>query len=283
MKSEKSVKTIPNVRNENPNKIICRHFDIHILRTTGGVLSHNSFWSAAACNLQTMMLLVEGAAFSTFAVLLVFLFEFGLSTSDVKKIRKRDGGKALHTAGIRSTIINHMVFGPIYYPVTIQYFCMEQSLPTLWQQAIAVIKFLWIENALYFCAHYLMHTRRLYWMHRFHHKFNAIVLPSSASAVSTPEFVFAYMSPFLLAAWGSGCDKHSAMAAVLIVAFFNLVIHTPALEETFARYPWLFVSPGDHLAHHRQLTCHYSAPIFHFDRMIETVKDLVYPADKKTK
>lgn len=224
-----------------------------------------------------MMLVVEGFGYSSFLVLLVFIFEFGLSSPGIEQLKKRDGGKALYAAGVRATCFNHLVFGPIFYDIVTRYFCTEQSL-TLCQQIIAVTKFLLVENALYFCAHFLMHTPQLYWMHRFHHKFNAVVLPSSASAVSAPEFVFAYMSPFTIAAWLSSANKHTAMAAVVIVAVFNLIIHTPALEEKFEDYPWLFVSPGDHLAHHRQLTCHYSAPIFHFDRMISSMKKAVYPS-----
>ena len=90
----------------------------------------------------------------------------------------------------------------------------------------------------------------LYPMHRFHHKYNAIVLPSSASAVSACEFISAYTNPLLVAAWGSGTDKYLLMIATLIVSVFNLIIHTPALEKKFESYPWMFVSPGDHLAHH---------------------------------
>mmetsp|Transcript_38024 Transcript_38024/g.64992 ORF Transcript_38024/g.64992 Transcript_38024/m.64992 type:complete len:231 (+) Transcript_38024:103-795(+) len=219
-----------------------------------------------------MTFLVEGFLFSSLGIALMFLFEFAFSTADVQKIRSRGGGKELHVAGLRATILNHLILGPITYNISLRYCCTEQSL-TLWQQALATLKFLLIENGLYYCAHYLMHTRHLYWMHRFHHKYNAIVLPSSASAVSAPEFMFAYMAPFPIAAWGGSCDKSSAVAAALIIIVFNLVIHTPSLEEAFARYPWPFVSPGDHLAHHRQLTSHYSAPIFHFDRMISSLKD----------
>jgi sterol desaturase/sphingolipid hydroxylase (fatty acid hydroxylase superfamily) len=222
--------------------------------------------------LPTMMLLVEGFLLSSFGVLLMLVFEFGLSSTDIKKIREREGGKELHDAGIRATVINHLIMGPITYVPTVLYCCVNDVL-TLSQQAFAVLNFLVIESALYYCAHYLMHTRRLYWMHRFHHKFNVIVLPSSASAVSTPEFMFAYMAPFLVAAWGGSCDKASAVVAVMLVMFFNLVIHTPSLEAHFERYPWMLVSPGDHLAHHRQLSCHYSAPIFHFDRMILSLKE----------
>ena len=90
----------------------------------------------------------------------------------------------------------------------------------------------------------------LYPMYRSHYRYNDIVLPSSASAVSASEFIFTYMSPLLVAAWGSGTDKYLLMIATLIVSVFNLIIHTPALEKKFESYPWMFVSPGDHLAHH---------------------------------
>jgi len=215
----------------------------------------------------------------------MILFEFGLSSDDVQRFRNRDGGKELHAAGVFATIFNHLVFGPITYYLTVKYGFIQQHDRAFWQQLYSIVMFLLIENGLYWVAHYLMHTRRLYWMHRFHHKFNSnsIVLPSSASAVSAPEFIMAYMTPFVFAAWGASCDKTSAVIAVLMIMAANLIIHTPALEERFAKYmPWLFVSPGDHLAHHRQLTCHYSAPIFHFDRIVESLKKVTHGFHRKS-
>ena len=214
----------------------------------------------------------------------MILFEFGLSSDDVQRVRNCDGGKELHAAGLFATIFNHLVFGPITYYLTVKYGFIQQHDWAFWQQLYSIVMFLLIENGLYWVAHYLMHTRRLYWMHRFHHKFNSnsIVLPSSASAVSAPEFIMAYMTPFVVAAWGASCDKASAVVAVTWVMTANLIIHTPALEERFSRLPWLFVSPGDHLAHHRQLTSHYSAPIFHFDRIVECLKKVTHGFHRKS-
>lgn len=223
-------------------------------------------------------LLLEGFGFSSMGVALMLIFEFGISSSDVQRLRKRDGGKELHAAGLRATIINHLVLGPIFYYITLRYCCTQRKL-TLLQQAIAVFNFLVIENVLFYCGHFLMHTRYFYWMHRFHHRFNTIVLPSSASAVSTSEFVCAYMTPFVLAAWGASCDRASAVNAARIVILANLIIHTPSLEK-MNYYPWLLVSPSDHLAHHRQLTGNYSAPIFHCERIFASIKDIMYAADK---
>lgn len=210
--------------------------------------------------------------FASAWVLIMLVFEFGLSFRDVKRFREREGGKDLHAAGIRATIINKILIGSVVYDLTIRHCCKRHDL-TLVQQSRAVLVFLLVENGMYYATHYLMHTRWFYWMHRFHHKFNTIVLPSSASAVSTAEFSIAYMLPFYVAAWVGSCDKSSALVASSLVALFNLIIHTPALDEKLTSiYPWMFVSPGDHLAHHRQLNCNYSAPIFHFDRILLSVK-----------
>lgn len=219
------------------------------------------------------MLLVEGFLLSFTGVLLMLLFEFGLSMGDVKKIRSSDGGK-LYTEGMIATLFNHLVFGPITYYLTM-IVCLDDDdhSRSLGQQVYSVIAFLVIQSGLFFCIHYTMHTRPFYWMHRFHHRFNSIVLPSSASAVSPAEFIVAYMLPFVIAAKLGSCDKPSAIVSVLCVMTANLYIHTPALEELLTKcLPWVFVSPSDHLAHHRQLSCHYSAPIFHYDRVIETLK-----------
>lgn len=229
-------------------------------------------------NLIQETLLLEGILFASMWVIIMLVFEFGIALPDVRRFREREGGKELHNAGICATIINKMLLGSVVYDLTIRHCCNRHGL-TLWQQTRSVIVFLLIENAMYYVIHYLMHTRGLYWMHRFHHKFNTIVLPSSASAVSTAEFAIAYMFPFYIGAWSASCDKTSALVASSLVALFNLVIHTPALDEKLtAVYPWMFVSPGDHLAHHRQLNCNYSAPIFHFDRILSAIKKALHLA-----
>ena len=42
-----------------------------------------------------------------------------------------------------------------------------------------------------------MHTRAMYWAHRFHHRFNSHVSPTTANAVSIAEYAVAYMLPFI--------------------------------------------------------------------------------------
>ena len=112
------------------------------------------------------MILVEGFLLSSTGVLLIILFEFGLSSDDVQRVRNCDGGKELHAAGLFATIFNHLVFGPITYYLTVKYGFIQQHDRAFWQQLYSIVMFLLIENGLYWVAHYLMHTRRLYWMHR---------------------------------------------------------------------------------------------------------------------
>ena len=72
-------------------------------------------------------LFLEGFGFSAMGVALMLIFEFGISSSDVKRLRSRDEGKKLHAAGLRATIINHLVLGPIFYYITLRYCCTERK------------------------------------------------------------------------------------------------------------------------------------------------------------
>ena len=123
-------------------------------------------------------LLAEGVAFGSLNVIGMLLLEFGLSMEDVQQLHKREGGKKLHLAGMASTTFNSVVLGSVTYAVIIKYCCVQGPL-TLIEQITSVFVFLVIENAWYYFAHMAMHTPKLYWMHRFHHKFNVVVLPSS--------------------------------------------------------------------------------------------------------
>ena len=111
-----------------------------------------------------MLPLVEGFLLSSTGVILMLLFEFCISMDDVKRFRAREGGKELHATGIFSTIMNHLLFGPCTYYLTVRYgFIKEYDIGNraLWQQAYSVVMFLLIENGLYYCAHWAMHTRQL--------------------------------------------------------------------------------------------------------------------------
>jgi len=191
-----------------------------------------------------------------------------VSKDDVRRLRNRNGGVAMHNRALRSSVFNHLILGPIKYYVTIFHLCHSGPL-TITQQMCCVFKFLMIEGFLYYVVHRAFHeVPGLYWMHKYHHTVNSVVLPCAANAVSVHEFVIAYMFPLAMGAWCGKCDRWSALSATSIVAITNLYIHTPALEDTLSFLPWIFVSPADHLTHHRQQRQDYAAPVFHYDRII---------------
>ena len=123
------------------------------------------------------------------------------------------------------------------------------------------------EGLMYTLIHKAFHeVPALYRFHKFHHQFNDIVLPSSANAVSTVEFVVAYMMPIVASSYIMNADELSAVLAVAVISLTNLLIHTPALVERY-QLPWFGVSTQDHLNHHQRLTSDYAAPLIHFDRL----------------
>jgi sterol desaturase/sphingolipid hydroxylase (fatty acid hydroxylase superfamily) len=124
----------------------------------------------------------------------------------------------------------------------------------------------------YYCAHRWMHTRRMYWAHRFHHKFNTYVVPVTANAVSLAEYALAYMLPFVVGSAILKPDRLSLFVAVGIISLNNLLIHTPWLADLSAQLvPWWFVSTSDHLEHHKRLTTNWAAPTISIDRLLACV------------
>merc|ERR1719235_3013580 len=167
-------------------------------------------------------------------------------------------------------VVNNGFIGPMLYEVVSNHF-MAEPLST-WGR-VAMIGAVLLGHAIgYYSAHRWMHTRRMYWAHRFHHRFNCIVVPVTANAVSLAEYALAYMLPFVVGAQLLRPDRMSMFLAVGVVSLNNLLIHTPKLADASARLvPWLFVSTADHLEHHRRLTKHYAAPTVSVDRLLASV------------
>eukprot|EP00978_Attheya_sp_CCMP212_P022963 scaffold69486_cov57-Attheya_sp.AAC.1 len=211
-------------------------------------------------------------------VLLLILESY--CANEVRVLLGRKGGKSLYLAAIWANFRNDVLIGAPMYHVAITYICTQGPL-TRAEQARSVLGILVVEGLLFFSIHRAFHkVRGLWWMHRFHHKFNDVVLPSSANAVSIAEFVFAYMIPILIGATIMNADIYSTLCATYIIQISNLFIHTPFLEghwpsskqnKSFAA--WVFVGTSDHLHHHRHMTAHYSAPVFHFDRILDGSKN----------
>lgn len=126
----------------------------------------------------------------------------------------------------------------------------------------------------YWFCHRLMHRPYFYvWTHKFHHKFDKYIMPSSSNAVTVSEFALAYMVPFVIGGLALGqIDATSLFAASSWISLTNLLIHTPGLEELSGRIlPWWVVSTKDHIEHHRDLKSHYAAPTINLDKIIKEI------------
>jgi len=193
-----------------------------------------------------------------------------MSLASVRFVCKRKGGAKLYAQGILCNFVNNAFLGPPLYELVSNRW-MSAPFSSLGRVAM-VFAVLWGHSIGYYCGHRWMHTRRMYWAHRFHHRFNVVVVPVTANAVSVAEYALAYMAPFVVGAALLRPDRLSLFIAVGFVSLNNLLIHTPKLADASAELvPWLFVSTADHLEHHKRLTAHYAAPTFSIDRILACV------------
>ena len=211
--------------------------------------------------------LAEGYAYgcrmAAETIALTLLLEL-LSHATVRGLCKKD--RKLYFQGLWANVQNNAVLGPIVYAVATQFFVSGPREPSSsWPLMFGVI---FVHAIGYYMAHRAMHTRTLYWAHRFHHRFNTHVPPSSANAVSLVEYGLAYMLPFVVACSVLRPDPPALRRAVAVVSVCNLLIHTPPLEPLSQRLPWWLVSTEDHIDHHRKLTKNFGAPTVSVDRIL---------------
>jgi len=211
----------------------------------------------------------DGFVMSLLTLALTLALEL-LSLDSLRAILKRKGGTKLYLQGVAFNIVNNAVFGPPLYELVSNKW---MSAPFSAVGRVAMVFAIILGHSIgYYCAHRWMHTRPMYWAHRFHHRFNVFVVPVTANAVSVAEYAIAYMLPFIVGAHLLHPDRVSMWLAVGVVSLNNLLIHTPKLADASAQMvPWLFVSTADHLEHHKRLTSHYAAPTISIDRLLACV------------
>jgi sterol desaturase/sphingolipid hydroxylase (fatty acid hydroxylase superfamily) len=222
--------------------------------------------SAAASTTLTGSGMSDGAVMGGVTVMLTVLLEL-LSIPGVRGIRAKKGGRSLYAKGVASNLLNNLCIGPITYHVAVELFCRPATRPFL----TTTLGMLAVHAVGYYIAHRAMHLKWLYWAHRFHHRFNTHVVPSTANAVTLAEYGIAYMLPFIAGGALLRPDGVSLFACVAVVSLNNLLIHTPCLESLSTLLPPIFVSTDRHIDHHRRLTTHYGAPTISVDWILATI------------
>ena len=211
----------------------------------------------------------DGMVMTLATLALTLLLEL-LSFDGVRQICGKKGGTKLYAQGVLCNIINNGVLGPPLYELVASRWL---SSPFTAVGRVAMVGAILVGHSVgYYSAHRWMHTRRMYWAHRFHHRFNTHVVPVTANAVSPrrvsnrlpfcrglplpfhlafhglprpsagapfqvslAEYALAYMLPFIVGAKLLLPDRLSMFVAVGIVSLNNLLIHTPALADASAR------------------------------------------------
>ena len=125
----------------------------------------------------------------TFWTLLLTILE--LVSGSTRRTLRNKAGASLYAQGLLMNIVNNCILGPIAYEIVNVKF---MSAPFQTRAARRHVGAILIGHAIgYYCAHRWMHTQDVL-AHRFHHRFNSIVVPVTANAVSLAEYAIAYMA-----------------------------------------------------------------------------------------
>tara|TARA_B100000524_G_scaffold342230_1_gene237055 strand:- start:545 stop:1216 length:672 start_codon:yes stop_codon:yes gene_type:complete len=181
---------------------------------------------------------------------------------------KKPYGITLYLNSLVLNFVNSFFIGSLSYGV-VTYYVITQKTTELNMMIFEIFSILLIQSIGYYLMHMIMHTKNFYWMHKFHHNYSSIVIPSSANAVTIYEYMFAYMLPIIIGIIMVRPCLESLYYAVKIISLFNLLIHTPWLNK-ISKYlvPDIFVSTNKHIEHHQKLNKNYAAPTLNIDKII---------------
>ena len=155
--------------------------------------------------------------------------------------------------------LNLIVIGPLFYTFITKNICNQKDKRIYRSEVFGLV---FIHALLYRFFHEQMH-KRFFSIHKYHHTFKENITISTANAVSVPEFIFAYMSPFLMGSCIIIPTCESLAVSAGIVSFFNFLVHCEKLYEHEHWIPY-FVTPKLHINHHKRLKpSTMSAPTFH--------------------
>lgn len=204
----------------------------------------------------------KGLLLGSSIAMLSFFLDISFSKKSFIKLCNESSEKYIQA--VEAVQRNMMVISPLVYGVIDQSFIDHNSMTFQYNNIVSVLG---IHSVGYYVVHTAMHKfKKLYTIHSFHHQYDKILLPSIGNAVSTMEFISAYLLPFILAAYFLRPNEISFIIPIGIIGLLNIVIHCKELEDL----PWaaIFVSPKNHIEHHEVRTKHYAAPTINWDYIV---------------
>ena len=113
-----------------------------------------------------------------------------------------------------------------------------------------------------------MHTNsQLYKYHKFHHKFDKVLIPSIGNAVGAVEFLSAYILPFIISVFILKPTEVTFIIPITLISIFNLIIHCRELKHI--RLGKYLIDTEKHMTHHIERDKHYAAPILDLDVILD--------------
>lgn len=215
----------------------------------------------------------HGLELATATIVATALLEL-YSIDTARALYKKD--RDLYLQGILLNFLNHYIYGIPVYIFAVVFFSRQHkediSSLVIFNQYLGILI---IHSFCYYSVHKQFHRSPVYYKyHKFHHRFNTHVPPVAANAVGFVEYLFAYVAPFALACALVHPHEIALRAAVTTISSLNLLIHTPKWEAWSERVvPACWVSTHDHLEHHRKLNCHYAAPTFNLDWVVDQIRN----------
>ena len=166
--------------------------------------------------------------------------------------------------------LNMLVLSPITYAI-VDSTIIDHTINPHTIDIGKIMCILLIQSIGYYVVHASFHkTPRLYTYHKFHHKFDSVLVPSIGNAVSWQEYCMAYMLPFVCGAIITKPNEISFIIPIGIVALLNMTIHCQELKSY--EYNKYLVSPQQHIEHHIVRDKHFAAPLFNIDNLVTLLK-----------
>ena len=205
----------------------------------------------------------KGFLLGGFMFMLGVIFDRTISKNTMEKLHHDHFQLCLNALHAIQT--NLLVISPVIYAGVDQTLLTHESYML---QPIRFMGMLSIHSLGYYVVHFCMHKNmNLYKYHKFHHEFDHLLMPSIGNAVSIPEYLSAYVAPFIMGAYILRPNETTFASSIGLIAFMNLIIHCQEMEHV----PWLsfFVSPKNHIEHHKVRLKHYAAPTINVDYLLE--------------
>ena len=115
----------------------------------------------------------------------------------------------------------------------------------------AVLSYLWIDGSAY-CVHRMLHARRFYWLHKWHHRYNVPTAHAAFAAHPIDFLVFQLVGMMAFAIFR--ISPIAFMFVAVPTAYHNQVEHSGL--KLRGEMPWT-PSPQFHDDHHSQFTCNF--------------------------